>query len=167
MISVPNTRILEAAGWLVHPWRDAEGRDVTVLHREPFRISWWATRLVTYVFLVPGSVDDYASILAEYAAFRKFAAENRRTLLPPGMQCAYAILPVYLGNSFPSQLVKDVNSIYQKRWCMLYLPSLLETQTAHLHTLESKSLWGCAYRDYLRATLGEVVNFLSENRSAA
>ena len=167
MIRIPDSSVFESAGWVVHPWRDMKGQDVTVLHREPFRVSWFATRLVTYVFLIPRDVDNYADIIDEYASFRKFAGENKRTLLPFGIQCGYAILPVYMEDSFPNQLVEDVRSIYKKRWCVLYLPSLLETQTARLHTLEAKSFWGCIYRNYLRATLGEVVNLLLESRSAA
>ena len=49
IMKIPETHEFEATGWIVHRWRYKNGEDVTVLQREPFRISWFATRLVTYV----------------------------------------------------------------------------------------------------------------------
>ena len=165
MMKVPERDEFEAAGWTVHRWRYKNDKEVTVLQREPFRISWFATRLVTYVFLIPREVEAFSEIVDDYASLRKFAGKNKRTLIPFTLQCGYAILPIYISDSFPQQVIEDVRTTYKKRWCVFYAPSLLETETGRLHTLKAKSFWGCAYRKYIQSTIGEIVGMVSKSQS--
>ena len=167
MIKILETHEFEAAGWAVHRWRYSNGEEVTVLQREPFRFSWFATRLVTYAFLIPRGVETFSEVADDYASLREFAGENKRTLIPFALQCGYAILPIYIYDSFPEQVIEDVRNTYKKRWCVFHAPSLLETESGHLHTLEAKSFWGCIYRKYIQSTIGEIVNMVFENESTA
>ena len=160
MIKIPETHEFEAAGWIVHRWRYKNDEDVTVLQRESFRISWFATKLVTYVFLIPRGVGSFSEVVDDYASLRKFAGKNKRTLLPFTLQCGYAILPIYISNSFPHQVIQDVRTTCKKRWCVLHVPSLLEIETGSLHTLEAKSFWGSVYRDYIKITISEIANMV-------
>ena len=161
MVNIPETQEFEAAGWIVHCWRYKNGEEIVVLQREPFRLSWIATQLVTYVFLIPHGVEEFSEIANDYSLLRKFAGENKRTLLPFTLQCGYAILPIYISDSFPHQVIKDVRTTYKKRFCVFHAPSLLETKTGLLHTLEAKSLWGCIYRKYIESTACEIANMVS------
>ena len=156
----------ESKGWSVHSWPYAN-QDAVVLHREPFRLAWFATQLVTFVYIIRRTPDDYQSILADYSALRKFAGDNKRTLLPFAFQCGYAILPIYVGQSFSESLVADIRSTYKKRWCVFYAPSLLESDTGHLHRLEAKSFWGCVYRKFISETVADVAGTLAAARNVA
>lgn len=165
MLNIPETHEFEAADWIVHRWQYKNGEEVMVLQREPFRISWFATQLVTYVYLLPRKVDTFSEIVADYAMLRKFAGENKRTLIPFTLQCGYAILPIYINESFPQHVIEDVRSTYKKRWCVFHAPSLLETGTGQLHTLQAKSFWGCIYRKYIQSTVGEIAGIVNGNKT--
>jgi len=159
-VSEVHRETFESMGWRIHSWPYA-GRTVTVLHREPFRLSWIATQLVTFVYVIDRVPEDYRSVLDDYAALRKFAGSHKRTFLPFAVQCGYALLPIYVGASFPESLVADVRQTYRKRWCVFHVPSLLETGTGRLHTLEAKSFWGCVYRPFVGRTIAEVARVLA------
>ena len=148
MIKIPEKHEFETAGWIVHRWCYKNSKEITVLQREPFRFSWIATQLVTYVYLIPCGVRAFSEVTDDYASLRKFAGDNKRTLLPFTLQCGYAILPIYISDSFPDQVIEDVRTTYKKRWCVAHAPSLLETETGRLHTLQAKSFWGCVYRKF-------------------
>ncbi len=150
--------VFETAGYQVHHWAGLGERDVVVLHKEPFRFAWFATKLVTYVFLIRRSVETVQQIRDDYPALRAFAGEHKRTLLPFAFQCGYALLPVYVSETFPDALTEAIRSTYKKRWCVFHVPSLLEVGTGRLHSLERKSFWGCVYRRYIQATVDEVAN---------
>jgi hypothetical protein len=149
----------EALGWMVHDWRHA-GQEITVLHREPFRLQWCATQLVTYVFLVRKTPEDYQSVLDDYAALRAFADNFKQTWLPFGLQCGFALLPIYIGQGFSPSLVTEVHRNFRKRWCVAHVPSLFDVETGQLDTLEANSFWGCVYRPYIRATIADTVKLL-------
>lgn len=150
----------ESKGWLVHSWAYGD-QNVTVLHREPFRLAWFATQLITFVYIIRRAPDDYQSILDDYSELRKFASDNKRTLLPFAFQCGYALLPIYVGESFSESLLANIRSTYKKRWCVVHVPSLLESDTGHLHTLEAKSFWGCVYRNFIGETVADVAKTLA------
>lgn len=150
----------EARGWRVHTWA-RDGREDLVLQREPFRLRWFATQLVTFVYVArraPGSWDE---VQRDYAPFRKFAGDHKRTILPLGIQCGYALLPVYVADAFPDALCADVRSRFVKRWCVMHVPSLLESGTGRLHTLDTGSIWGALYRGYVRDTIAEAAAALA------
>lgn len=152
-------------GWRVHSWNYAD-QEVLVLHQEPFRLDWIATQLVTYVFIIERTPDNYQAILDDYAALREFAGQHKNTILPFGFQCGYALLPIYVGGPFSEALIADVKNTYRKRWCVFHTPALLERDTGKLHTLETKSFWGCIYRDYIESALNETALVLNENLTA-
>lgn len=156
----------ESKGWSVHSWPYAD-QNVTVLQREPFRLTWFATKLVTFVYIIRRRPDDYQSILDDYTALRRFASDHKRTLLPIGIQCGYALLPLYIGQSFSESLLTDIRSTYKKRWCIFHVPSLLEAGTGRLHTLEAKLWWGCAYRDFINATVADTAMALTAQPNVA
>jgi hypothetical protein len=150
----------ESKGWLVHSWPYANQK-VTVLQREPFRLTWLATQLVTFVYIIRRTPDDYQSVLNDYSALRSFAGNHKRTPLPFTIQCGYALLPIYIGHSFSESLITDIQTTYKKRWCVIHVPSLLESDTGGLHTLEAKSFWGCVYRDFVRATVADTARAIA------
>jgi len=43
---------------------------------------------------------------------------------------------------------------------VFHVPSILDSATGQLHTLEAKSFWGCIYRKYINATVADVANAL-------
>ena len=145
----------ESQGWWVHTWNNA-GQEVTVLQAEPFRMEWVATQLVTYVFLIRRKPVDYQSIANDYPALRRFASEHKRTILPFSIQCGYALLPIYVADSYSDALVEDVATIYRKRWCVMHVPTLVESNGGRVHTLTAESLWGCIYRKYIASTIHQV-----------
>jgi GNAT superfamily N-acetyltransferase len=156
----------EALGWMVHDWRYS-GQEVTVLHREPFRWRWIATQVVTYIFPIRRTPENYQSVLDDYADLRTFAAEFKQTWIPIGLQCGYALLPIYLGRGFSPALVTEIERNVQKRWCVAYVPSLFDVETRQLHTLGTKSFWGCVYRPYIRATIVDTVKNLTDAAAMA
>ncbi|MCA9005687.1 MAG: hypothetical protein KDA70_10490 [Planctomycetaceae bacterium] len=159
------TTVFRNKGWQVHSWNYAD-QEVQVLHQEPFRLTWFATQLVTYVFIIERTPENYQSILDDYAALREFAGQHKNTVLPFGIQCGYALLPIYVGGSFSEELIIDVQNTYRKRWCVFHAPALLEQDTGKLHKLEAKSFWGCVYRDYIESVINETALVLNENLTA-
>jgi hypothetical protein len=155
------TEVFERRGWHVHEWRHGE-QDVTVLHQEPFRLRWIATKLVTFVFLIPRTPPDYGSVLADYAALRRFAGRNKQTILPFGFQCGYALLPVYVGTGFDESLRATVRETFAKRWCVFHVPSLFDTGTGEFVTVEAKTFWGSVYRGFIHDVLTDIANVLRE-----
>jgi len=153
-------------GWSVHSWPYAD-QNVTVLQREPFRFTWFATKLVTFVYVINRTPDNYQSILDDYTALRKFASDHKKTLLPFAFQCGYALLPIYIGQSFSESLIADIRTTYKKRWCVFHAPSLLESDTGCLHSLEAKSFWGCVYRNFINTTVTDIATTLTTPRKVA
>jgi len=153
-------------GFDVQHWRHG-GADVLVLQKEPFRLQWIATQLVTFVFLIPRTVQNYDEIVDDYRSLRGFAGDHKRTWLPFGFQCGYALLPIYLGAGFNDSLKVSVRTTFKKRWCVFHAPSLFDLESRELTTLEAKSFWGCIYRSFISATVTEVVRVISEDRTQA
>jgi hypothetical protein len=112
-----NLTDLEADGWAVESWH-YRGQDVTVLHREPFRLHWFATQLVTFVFIIDGVPKDYHAMLDDYAALRRYAGQHKQTLLPFGLQCGYAILPIYVGEGFSETQKAIVRSRISRKFSL-------------------------------------------------
>jgi hypothetical protein len=150
----------ETAGYWVHHWAGLGENDIRVLHKEPFRFTWLATRLVTFVFLIQRPIEDFSEALDDYPLLREFAGEHKRTSLPCGFQCGYALLPIYIARAFPEGLIEETRSTYKKRWCVFHIPSLLNADTGRLVTLDGHYLWGLIYRHYLRATVDEVAHMV-------
>jgi len=144
---------------MVHDWRHA-GQEITVLHREPFHLRWFATQLVTYVFLIRQTPEDYQSVLDDYAALREFADNFKQSWLPFGLQCGFALLPIYMGQGFSQPLVTEIRRNFRKRFCVVHIPSLFDVETGQLDTLVANSFWGCVYRPYIRATIADTVKRL-------
>jgi len=144
---------------MVHDWRHA-GQEITVLHREPFHLRWFATQLVTYVFLIRQTPEDYQSVLDDYAALREFADNFKQSWLPFGLQCGFALLPIYMGQDFSLSLVTEIHRNFRKRFCVVHVPSLFDVEAGQLDTLMTNSFWGCVYRPYIRATIDETVKLL-------
>jgi hypothetical protein len=155
----------ESAGWTVHSWPQSD-QNVTVLHREPFRLSWLATQLVTYIYIINRVPDTYQSVLDDYASLRRFAKQHKQTLLPFGFQCGYALLPLYVGQAFPEPLIRDIQQTFKARWCVMHVPSLLESNSGRLHTLEAKSFWGCIYRKFITSAVDATARTLSTGRKS-
>jgi hypothetical protein len=153
-------RAFETAGYRVHHWAGLGDNDIRVLHKEPFRFTWLATQLVTFVFLIRRPVGRFSEALDDYPALRKFAGEHKRTFLPFGFQCGYALLPIYIAETFPEGLIEETRSTYKKRWCVFHTPSLLNAGTGRLVTLDHRYFWGFIYRHYLRATVDEVAHMV-------
>lgn len=149
------TADFDAADWRSHSWSMGD-TPVSVLHREPFRLSWFATQLVTFAFVIHRRPENIESIDADYDAIRHFASRHKRTWLPLAFQCGYALLPIYIGESFDDSLIHEVENRFKKRWCVFHVPSLLDSRTGAVHTLDHKSLWGCIYRDYVHKTVAQV-----------
>ncbi len=159
MIDVPRGDF-ESQGWTVHAWNYAN-QHVTVLQREPFRMKWIATKLVTYVFLIHRTPKDYLSVLSDYPALRQFAGDHKQTWLPFGVQCGYALLPIYIGRGFPEYLIGDIRTTYRKRWCVLHVPSLFDLDSGQAFTLQAKSLWGCVYRNFIEDSIAQTTHALA------
>ena len=141
--------------WQRHDWQ-LRHQNVTVLHSEPFRWSWFATTLVTYVFVIHETPDSYASLMNDYTSLRDFARNHKQTRLPFSLQSGLAILPIYIGDDFDADLIKHVESTYRKRWCVIHIPSLYDRQTNAFYTLDDNYLWGGAYRDFVSAAIHRV-----------
>lgn len=158
MSSELSDQVFKTAGYQVHQWAGLGEGDITVLHKEPFRFTWFATKLVTFVFLIRRPIETLSQAQEDYPSLRKFAGEHKRTFLPFGIQCGYALLPIYIAQTFPEALIEEVRSTYRKRWCVFHTPSLLNISTGRVVTLEHPYLWGRIYRDYLRATIDEIAD---------
>ncbi len=154
------------AHWWVHSW-SLNGDPVTVLHREPFRLKWFATQLVTFVFVINHKPEDITSIDADYAVMRKFASQHKRTWIPFALQCGYALLPIYIGESFSDSLIDQIQNRFKKRWCVFHVPSLLDSSTGTIHTLDHKSFWGCVYRKYVQSTVVQVADAVEAGKLVA
>jgi hypothetical protein len=153
-------------GYDVQHWRHGDA-DVLVLQKEPFRLQWIATQLVTFVFLIPRTVQNYDEIVDDYRSLRGYAGDHKRTWLPFGFQCGYALLPIYLGTGFNEALRASIRSTYKRRWCVFHAPSLFDLESRELTTLATKSFWGCIYRSFVTETVAEVVRVISEDRTQA
>jgi hypothetical protein len=147
-------------GYDIHHWQHGDA-DILVLQKEPFRIQWFATQLVTFVFLIPRTVERYDDILDDYRSLRGYAGEHKRTWLPMGIQCGYALLPVYLGAGFSDSLKAATRSTFKKHWCVSHVPSLWDLNAREVTTLAAKSFWGCIYRPFISKTISEVVGVIA------
>jgi len=150
-------------GYDVQHWRHGDA-DVLVLQKEPFRLQWIATQLVTFVFLIPRTVQNYDEIVDDYRSLREYAGDHKRTWLPFGFQCGYALLPIYLGTRFNESLRESIRSTFKKRWCVFHAPSLFDLESHELTTLAAKSFWVCIYRPYIRETVKEVARAFAVGR---
>jgi hypothetical protein len=159
-------QVFKSAGYQVHHWAGLGESSITVLQKEPFRLSWLATQLVTFVFLIRRPVEAFAQVLDDYPALRSFAGEHQRTFLPVGIQCGYALLPIYMAHTFPEALIESTRSTYKKRWCVFYIPSLFNLTTQRVIALERRYFWGCIYRGYIGATIQEAANMISGRTDA-
>lgn len=145
----------------VHHWQHGDA-DIVVLHKEPFRIQWIATQLVTFVFLIPRTIQHYDEILEDYRSLREYAGDHKRTWLPMGLNCGYALLPIYQGVGFNDSLRAAIRSTFKKRWCVFHVPSLFDLESRELTTLAEKSFWGCIYRPFIKETVTAVASVLRE-----
>jgi hypothetical protein len=152
--------------WWSHSWLLGD-RSVTVLHREPFRFKWFATQVVTFVFVIHQKPENIAAIDSDYAAMRTFASQHKRTWLPFAVQCGYALLPIYVGDSFSDSLTNEIQTRFNKRWCVFHVPSLLDATTGSVYTLRHRSFWGCVYREYIHTTVFQVANAVYSGKLAA
>jgi hypothetical protein len=118
-----------------------------------------------FVYIIRRTPRDYQSVLDDYTALRSFAGTHKQTILPFGLQCGYALLPLYVGQDFSEQLIAEVRTTYTKRWCVLHIPSLLGSNTGRLHTLKTRSVWGCVYRNFIDATVMDTAVTLTGSRS--
>jgi GNAT superfamily N-acetyltransferase len=146
---------LHLDGWRQYEW-SLRNQNVTVLHSEPFRWSWFATKLVSYVFVIHDTPDSYESVLDDYVALRGFASDHKKTRIPFSLQAGFALLPIYVGAGFNSDLVSQIESKYRKRWCVMHIPSLYDTQTYTCHTLSGNYFWGCVYREFVSETIRSI-----------
>lgn len=153
----------DAAQWAFHPW-SLHDRPVRALHREPFRLRWVATQLVTFVFVIDHQPIDMASIDEDYASMRQFASQHKKTWLPVGFQCGYALLPIYVGHAFAEPLIHEIQNRFRKRWCVFHVPSLLDADTGEVHTLTQGSYWGTVYRPFIHNTVDQVSRAVQAGR---
>ena len=154
---------LNLDGWQRHDW-EFHNQIVTVLQREPFRWSWFATKLVTCVFVIHDTPDSYASILDDYNPLHAFSRDHKKTRIPFSLQAGFAILPIYVGKGFSEELISQIKTKHKKRWCVMHIPSLFDTETNTCHTLCTNSFWGCVYRDFISDVIHRVA--LGCNRRA-
>lgn len=148
-------------GYEVQHWRHRDA-DVLVLQKEPFRIQWLATQLVTFVFLIPRTVQSYDEIIDDYRSLRGYAGDHKRSWLPMGIQCGYALLPIYMGAGFSDSLKVSIRSTFKKRWCVFHVPSVFDLESRELTTLAANSVWGCIYRPFVTETIAAVAAVLGK-----
>ena len=151
------TRHLDLSQWWSHSW-NLNNHHVHVLHQEPFRLKWFATQLVTFVFVIQRTPDNFQSVENDYSAMREFAGQHKKTWLPFSLHCGYALMPIYVGRAFPDSVIHEIRNRFRKRWCVFHVPSLLNSETAELYTLEHKSFWGCMYRDFIHTTISQTAH---------
>jgi len=151
-IQLPPEGDLAALGFTVHRY----GEGGLALQREPFRVQWFLTQLVTFVFLIPRQVTSWGEMMADYDDLAAFAAQRKKTLLPRGFQCGLALLPIYVGHGFSDELKETVRTQSKKRWCMFHTPSLLDLAIGDCTALAPKYIWGAVYRGYINETVQSV-----------
>lgn len=145
--------------WWFHTW-NRDGQKIQVLHREPFRWRWLGTQMVTFVFLVDRAPESLETVVSDFESMHQFASQQKKTWLPFGFQCGFALLPIYIGEAFPDALVEEIRGCNRSSYCVLRIASLLDLQSGTVHTLEQRFLWGCVYRSYLLATIQHVTTAL-------
>ena len=158
-----DTTQLDLSKWWSHSW-DLNGQPMRVLQQEPFRLRWFATQLVTFVFIIQRTPEDIQSVDADYKSMRQFAGQHKKTWLPFSMHCGYALLPIYVGNSFSDSLIHEIRNRFRKRWCVFHVPSLLNSETGDLHTLEHNSFWGCMYREFVHTSIIQVAHAVQSGK---
>jgi len=157
-MDLPPDTVFVDMGFTVHHWDDTQLGHVTVLQKEPFRLRWYATQLVTFVFIIDSQITTYSEIEELYSHLLEFAKKHKRTLLPRGLQCGYALLPIYIADRFESSVRDRVRTTFKKRWCVFHVASLYEIATGDTVTLEDGSRWGKLYWKYIRTTIRDVTD---------
>ena len=157
-MELPPDTVFADMGFTVHHWDNSQLGHVTVLQKEPFRLRWGASQLVTFVFIIDSKIATYSEIEELYSHLLDFAKKHKRTLLPRGLQCGYALLPIYIADRFESSLRDRIRTEFKKRWCVFHLASLYEIATGDTVTLQHGSFWGWIYRDYIRTTIRDVTD---------
>ena len=152
--------------WRHYDW-NLRKRNVTVLHSEPFRSSWYATKLVSFAFVIDDTPDSYESVMDDYVALRSFASNHKKTRLPISFGAGFALLPIYVGAGFNSELVSKIKSTYKKRWCSLHVPTLYDIRTSECHTPVRNSVWGCIYREFISDTIRSIAEQLRPPQQVA
>jgi len=145
--------VLIEEGFVRKDWACKELGNVVVFHNEVFRMNWFATKLVTFVFIINGTPTDYAQIESNYDFLSAYARSNKNSIIPRGLNLGYALLPIYCGTNFDESLIRDVKSKYLKKWCMFHIPSLFDMDDQHLITMEAKMIWGRIYQSFIQETI--------------
>ena len=110
------------------------------------------------MFIIDSQITTYSEIEELYSHLLEFAKKHKRTLLPRGLQCGYALLPIYIADRFESSVRDRVRTSFKKRWCVLHVASLYEIATGDTVTLEDGSRWGKLYWKYIRTTIRDVTD---------
>ena len=140
-------------GFAVESWNSKELGNVVVYHKEQFRIKWFATKLVIYVYIIDSTPTDYVQTEIYYDLLMAYARTNKKSILPRGLQLGYALLPIYIGSDFSSALIEDVKTKFIKKWCVFHVPSLYDAKAGELISWETRSYWGIIYAGFIRKTI--------------
>jgi hypothetical protein len=159
-LDLPDDLVFRRMGFDVHHWTMPEGYEATALQKEPFRLEWFLTQVVTYVFFIDGERTTIERVQRDFDPLFAFAKAHKRTPLPRGLQCGYALLPIYLGTSFDDELRRHVRAVPKKRWCVSHVPTLFDLETRRLDTVTRTSMWGRMYADYIYRTIAETTQVL-------
>ncbi|KQY59319.1 hypothetical protein ASD11_07020 [Aeromicrobium sp. Root495] len=122
--------------------------EATALRRADFRVSWFLTRLHTFVLLVtPGPLDVRRA--AELVAEGVGAAKRAKGGLPLGFQTGLAALTVVVVD----EATDDLRAWFALRPAKMFgafpLALLVETSTGRVTTYTGDVYWGSAYQSFL------------------
>ncbi len=145
--------LLIKEGFVRKGWDCKELGNVVVFHNEIFSMKWFATKLVTFVFIINSTPTDYVQIEANYDLLSAYARSNKNSIIPRGLNLGYALLPIYCGTNFNESLIQDVKSKYLKKWCMFHIPSLFDMGDQHLITMRTTMNWGRIYQSFIQETI--------------
>jgi hypothetical protein len=153
---IPPAETFEPMGFEVTDWQHPELGLVRVLHREPFRMRWFATKLVTFAFLAQWRPPDCGWLFDAIESYREYVRTHKRTRLWLGVQCAHLMLPFYVSTGFAAELQGAVRTQPTVMRAEFHVPTLVDTAEAKVVTLESYPAWGTAYHDYMRQTVADI-----------
>lgn len=141
---------LQAAGYRAVEVDQAVLPGARALRRADFRLSWFLTRLHTFVVFL---VVDHATE-PDLSAITDLAAKWAKSVkggLPVGLQNSVAVIPVVVCSWADDAARASALAKPRKRFGMMTFPMIVDPARTYVATYNRTVAWGIAYVDFLAA----------------
>ena len=139
---------LQAAGYTAAEVDQATLPGSRAVRRSDFRLTWFLTRLHTFVvfIVVDRATEADLSVITDLAA--KWA-KSVKGGLPIGFQTSVAVIPVIVSSSIDEAAREAALAKPRKRFATMTFPMIVDPVRLVVATYNRTVSWGVAYMDFL------------------